>query len=431
MAYNKKAHLRDNIEAIRIAFALDKEKRQATQDEKEKLAAYSGFGGIKAVLNPAAKQEDIQYWKASEHDLFPVVTELYQVLRDGAKDDAEYKRYVSSLKNSVLTAFYTPKPVIDALALALNNSGIKPQRFLEPSAGAGAFISSFKETVPDAEVTGFEKDLLTGKILSHLHPQDKIRIEGYEKMGGRYSQHYDVIASNIPFGDVAVFDPLLSKHEIPAVSQSTKAIHNYFFTKSVMAAREGGLIAFITSQGVLNSEQNKPIREYLVNSCNVVSAIRLPNNLFTEEAGTEVGSDLIILQRKNDNILPTQRQQDFIESRKLSNGISVNNLFKDFDRVIQTDVKVGTDPYGKPAMEFTHSGGTEAIAATLYRMLNEDFTQHLDVQYYQSHAQNTAEQLRSQVAPTAEIRQTPNLDETRLPDDLSPFWQEVEDFLTQ
>lgn len=431
MAYNKKAHLRDNIEAIRIAFALDKEKRQATDEEKIKLTAYSGFGGIKAVLNPAAKQEDIQYWKASEHDLFPLVTELHQVLRDGAKDDAEYKRYVSSLKNSVLTAFYTPKPVIDALALALNNSGIKPRRFLEPSAGAGAFISSFKETAPDVEVTGFEKDLLTGKILSHLHPQDNIRIEGYEKMEGRYSQHYDVIASNIPFGDVAVFDPLLSKHEIPAVSQSTKAIHNYFFTKSVMAAREGGLIAFITSQGVLNSEQNKPIREHLMNSCNVVSAIRLPNNLFTEEAGTEVGSDLIILQRKNTTILPSQRQQDFIESRKLSNGISVNNLFKDFDRVIQTDVKVGTDPYGKPAMEFTHSGGTEAIAATLYRMLNEDFTQHLDVQHYQSHAQSTSEQLQSQVAPTVEMRQTPNLDETRFSDDLNPFWQEVEDFLTQ
>lgn len=402
MAYNKKAHLRDNIEAIRIAFALDHEKRQATDDEKIKLATYSGFGGIKAVLNPAAKPEDIQYWKASEHDLFPLVTELHQVLRDGAKDDTEYKRYVSSLKNSVLTAFYTPKPIIDALALALNSSGIKPVRFLEPSAGAGAFISSFKEIVPDAEVTGFEKDLLTGKILSHLHSQDKIRIEGYEKMEGRYSQHYDVIASNIPFGDVAVFDPLLSKHEILAVSQSTKAIHNYFFTKSVMAAREGGLIAFITSQGVLNSEQNKPIREHLMNSCHVVSAIRLPNNLFTEEAGTEVGSDLIILQRKNENILPTQRQQDFIETRKLSNGISINNLFKDFDRVIQTDVKIGTDPYGKPAMEFTHSGGTEGIATTLYQMLNEDFSKHLDLEHYLSHAPEKQEQ-QEIVAPTINL----------------------------
>ncbi|WP_050708404.1 hypothetical protein [Dysgonomonas sp. HGC4] len=145
MAYNRKAHLRHYIEAIRIAFAFDKEKRQATDDEKIKQAIYSGFGGIKAVLNPAAKPEDITHWKTSEHDLFPLVTELHQVLRDGTKDDAEYKRYVSSLKNSVLTAFYTPKPVVDALTLALNNSGIKAQQFLEPSAGTGVFISSFKK----------------------------------------------------------------------------------------------------------------------------------------------------------------------------------------------------------------------------------------------------------------------------------------------
>lgn len=385
MAYNKKAHLQDNIDAIRIVFSLDREKREATDSEKEKLVAYSGFGGIKAVLNPVSKPEDIEYWKASERDLFPLVTELHQVLQEGANDDNEYKRYVNSIKNSVLTAFYTPKPVVDALALALSNSDVKPMSFLEPSAGVGAYISSFKEIAPDAEVTGFEKDLLTGKILSHLYPQDKIRIEGYEKMEERYLQHYDVIASNIPFGDVAVFDPLLSKHDDAVVSQSTKAIHNYFFTKSVMAAREGGLIAFITSQGVLNSEQNKPIREYLMNSCTVVSTIRLPNNLFTEEAGTEVGSDLVILQRKNDNTLSTGRKQDFIESRKLSNGIPINNMFKDFDRVIHTDVKVGTDPYGKPAMEFNHSGGVDAIASTLYEMLKEDFSKYLDVELFQSH----------------------------------------------
>ncbi|MDT9694049.1 hypothetical protein Q5762_38130, partial [Streptomyces sp. P9(2023)] len=92
-----------------------------------------------------------------------------------------------------------------------------PNRFLEPSAGTGAFISSFNNIAPEADVKSFEKDLLTGKILSHLYPQDKVRLEGYEKMDGRYAQHFDVIASNIPFGDVSVFDPLLSNHEIPAV----------------------------------------------------------------------------------------------------------------------------------------------------------------------------------------------------------------------
>ena len=421
--------MRQNIDAIKLALRLDKEQKKATPEEREILAKYSGFGGIKAILNPADKPEDIQRWSKSEVELFPLVQELHEVLRESSPTPEVYKRYVSSLKSSILTAFYTPKPVIDALADALKDSGITPTRFLEPSAGTGAFISSFKETAPEAKVTSFEKDLLTGKILSHLYPDDKVRIEGYEKMEGRYSQHFDVIASNIPFGDVSVFDPLLSNHEIPAVKQSTQAIHNYFFVKSVMSAREGGIIAFIASQGVLNSEQNKPIREYLMNTCDVVSTIRLPNNLFSDHAGTEVGSDLIILQRNNKNIVPSQRQQDFIESRKLSNGISINNLFRDFDRVVQTSSKIDTDPYGKPAIVFTHEGGVDGIAKDLRQMLKEDFSQHLDLQHYQTHAQNTAER---QIAATAEIKPTLESNSNDLnplwqTDELDPFWQAIED----
>jgi hypothetical protein len=460
MSYNKRTHLRQNIDAIKLALKLDRKHREATPEEREILAAYSGFGGIKTILSPADKPEDIQRWSKSEAGLFPLVQELHEVLRENSPTPEVYKRYVSSLKSSILTAFYTPKPVIDALAEALKDSGITPTRFLEPSAGTGTFISSFKETAPEAKVTGFEKDLLTGKILSLLYPQDKVRIEGYEKMEGRYSQHFDVIASNIPFGDVSVFDPLLSNHEIPAVKQSTQAIHNFFFVKSVQAAREGGIIAFITSQGVLNSEQNKPIREYLMNTCDVVSAIRLPNNLFFDHAGTEVGSDLIILQRNNKNIVPSQRQQDFIESRKLSNGISINNLFRDFSRVIQTHSKTDTDPYGKPAIVFTHEGGVEGIAKDLRQMLKEDFSQHLDLQHYQIYApeqevrrerKSTAqpdweenspgfedvlsdEQLAEQGFSTTHREQHPEnnkstskSEEISYPDDLNPFWQAVED----
>ena len=403
MSYNKRTHLRQNIDAIKLALRLDKEHRKATPEEREILAKYSGFGGIKAILNPADKPEDIEQWSKSEVELFPLVQELHEILRESSPTPEVYKRYVSSLKSSILTAFYTPKPVIDALADALKHSGITPTRFLEPSAGTGAFISSFKDVAPEVKVTGFEKDLLTGKILSHLYPDDKVRIESYEKMEGRYSQHFDVIASNIPFGDISVFDPQLSNHEIPAVKQSTQAIHNYFFVKSVMSAREGGIIAFITSQGVLNSEQNKPIREYLMNTCDVVSAIRLPNNLFSDHAGTEVGSDLIILQRNNNNIALSQRQQDFIDSRKLSNGISINNLFRDFDRVVQTSSKIDTDPYGKPAIIFTHDGGVEGIAKDLRQMLKEDFSQHLDLLRY---LRNTSEQQQSQAAIAVEIKPT-------------------------
>lgn len=407
MSYNKKTHLRDNIDAIKLALRLDKDKTKATPEEREILARYSGFGGIKAILSPADKPEDINRWSKSEVELFPLVSELHEVLREASATPEEYKRYISSLKSSILTAFYTPTPVIDAISESLRDSGITPARFLDPSAGVGAFVSSFKETAPQSEIYCFEKDLITGKILSQLYPEDKIRIEGYEKMEGRYSQFYDLIASNIPFGDTSVFDPLLSNHSEQEVKQSTQSIHNYFFVKSAMSAREGGLIAFITSQGVLNSEQNKPIRELLMRSCDLVSAIRLPNNLFTDHAGTEVGSDLIILQRNNKNIEPTKRQQDFIESRKLSNGISINNLFRDFNRVVQTSSKVDTDPYGKPAIVFDHNGGIEGISNEIKRMLKEDFAQHLDIQHYQNYSQNNPAQAVEQSSPviSKEIQQ--------------------------
>jgi len=425
MSYNKRTHLRQNIDAIKLALRLDKEQKKATPEEREILAKYSGFGGIKAILNPADKPEDIERWSKSEVELFPLVQELHEVLRESSPTPEVYKRYVSSLKSSILTAFYTPKPVIDVLADALKDSGITPTRFLEPSAGTGAFISSFKDIAPEANVTSFEKDLLTGKILSHLYPDDKVRIEGYEKMEGRYSQHFDVIASNIPFGDVSVFDPLLSNHEIPAVKQSTQAIHNYFFVKSVMSAREGGLIAFITSQGVLNSEQNKPIREYLMNSCDVVSAIRLPNNLFSDHAGTDVGSDLIVLQRNNKNIVPSQRQQDFIESRKLSNGISINNLFRDFNRVVQTRSKIDTDPYGKPAIVFTHEGGIEGIATDLRQMLKDDFSKHLDLQRYQNYAQENPAQSVTQQSQSAKLDNSNQITEQDI-QELSDYASEMD-----
>lgn len=149
-----------------------------------------------------------------------------------------------------------------------------------------------------------------------------------------------------------------------------------------MSAREGGIITFITSQDILNSGQNKPIREYLMSNCNVVPAIRLSNNLFSDFAGIEVGSDLIISQRNNTNTQLNQRQQDFIESRKLSNGISINNLFRDFDRVVQTHSKIDTDPYGKPAIVFSHDGGVDGIVKDLKRMLSENLSQHLNLNHY-------------------------------------------------
>lgn len=379
MAFNKKTHLRQNIDALKTAFTLDRERRAPTPEEERTLGAYSGFGAIKEVLeNPTGKPD--------KDGMATLVAELHEVIRANTPDEREYKRYMDGIKNSVLTAFYTPPKVADAIVEAIWDTRIAPQRILDPSAGTGVFVNAVDFHDPYAEITCFEKDPATGLILKHLHPEKRVRIQGFERIEPKYAGYYDVAVSNIPFGDVALFDPFFSTHTDPVRRQGTRALHNYFFMKSVDMVREGGLVAFITSQGVLNAEQGRPVREWLMNRCEPVSAIRLPNNLFTEHAGTEVGSDLVILQKKAATGELSERQRDFIESRKLSNGIRINNLFQSFDRVIHTEAKVGKDPYGKPAMEFTHAEGVDGIDREMRRMLSEDFNRHFNESYCLEHA---------------------------------------------
>ena len=463
--FNKAEHLRQNIEAIKTAFAIESGAVECTSQERKVLAGYSGFGGIKAILNTPPSEVPVEKWPKTDQVLYPLVKELYEVIREQTPDEKTAKRYLDGIKKSVLTAFYTPPAVVDALHSELLKSGVKPDRFLDPSAGTGIFGQYADLVNPAAEITCFEKDPMTALILKSLNPEFSIRAQGYETIEPKYNGYYDIAASNIPFGDVALFDPAFSTSTDPARRQGTRTLHNYFFMKSVDTVRDGGIIAFITSQGVLNSEQNRPVREWLADRCDVVSAIRLPNNLFTDHAGTEVGSDLVVLQKRPPGEYPlTQRQTDFIESRKLSNGISINNLFQQLDRVIQTDAKVGTDPYGKPAMEFTHSGGETGIAEDLRRMLGEDFPKHLDLERYLSFAPQRAEQTQErkvdapQVEPeqhtTVDIagasnkveadvstshlqrpqegEQQPNdLNPLWQTDDLDPFWEAVEEHFEQ
>ena len=382
MAYNKTEHLRRNIEAIRTAFALEREQRAATPEERDVLRAYSGFGAIKEVLEPLPHKQ--------ETALTPLIEELHAVLKENTGGEREYKRYLDGLKASVLTAFYTPEPVTDAIMRMLYNAGVVPVRALEPSAGTGAFAEYLRRYNEEAEITCFEKDPLTVLILHRLHPDDTVRVQGFETIEPAYEGHFDLITSNIPFGDVSLFDPAFSSSRDPVRRQGAWAIHNYFFMKSVDLVRDGGLVAFITSQGVADAERNRPVREWLMERCDLVAAVRLPNNLFTDHAGTEVGSDLIVLQKNSAARPLSERQRDFIETRTLSNGITVNNSFQSLDRVVQTSAKVGTNPYGKPAMEFTHAGGVEGIARALADMLAEDMERHFNRELYESHAPKTA-----------------------------------------
>ena len=383
MAFNKKQRLRENIEAIRTAFTLEKEQRTPTARERALLERYCGFGGLKCILNPARELTDAVYWAKSDLELFAPTVELHRLIRENSRDETEYRRYVDSLKASVLTAFYTPQAIADTIADVLHDHKVRPRLVLEPSAGMGAFISPVLSNNPQAEVMAFEKDLLTGKLLGHLYPQQKIRTEGFEKIEKPFLNHFDLAISNIPFGDFGVFDAEFSRSASFGRRSAQKAIHDYFFLKGLDAVRDGGIVAFVTSQGVLNSSRVS-VRNEMFSKANLVSAIRLPNNLFTDNAGTEAGSDLIILQKDLQKKELTQEERVLTIIQTEHNGGLTDNAYFAYhtERIIHTDAKRGTDPYGKPAMVYTHSGGVEGIAMDLYRMLSEDLSARLDMERY-------------------------------------------------
>lgn len=390
MAFSKKEHLKHNIVALRIAFRLEQEKRQSTETERQQMMLYSGFGGLKFVLNPIDTPDAIGKWVKSEQDLFPLSQELHQLLRENTADEKQYRQYVDSMRSSVLTAFYTPPPVIKAIVDSIKGNGISIERFLEPSAGIGAFIEAFKNDRV-SQITAYEKELLTGKVLKQLYPDSSIRITGFEEIPDREKESYDLIASNIPFGDISVFDLSFVRSKDTARAQAARSIHNYFFLKGIDVLRDGGLIAFITSQGVLNSQKNEPIRQVLMQNCNLISAIRLPNNLFTDYAGTEVGSDLIILQKNTGKQGLSELENRFCQTYITSDNTINNTLFENGQRVVHTSLYKGTDMYGKPTWIYEHQDGIEGIAKDLKEMLTADFAIRFDIGLYNGqHNMDTA-----------------------------------------
>ena len=403
MAFNRKQKLRDNIEAIRTAFILDRENRTATTEERAILQRYCGFGGLKCILNPAKELTDAVRWAKSDLELFAPTVELHRLIRENSKDETEYKRFVDSLKASVLTAFYTPKEITDTIADVLADHSVRPARILEPSAGVGVFVDSVLRHSPGADVMAFEKDLLTGTILRHLYPDQKMRTCGFEKIERPFNNYFDLAVSNIPFGDIAVFDPEFQRSDSFGRRSAQNAIHNYFFLKGLDAVRDGGIVAFITSQGVLNSTKTS-VRDEMFRQAHLVSAIRLPNNLFTDNAGTEVGSDLIILQKdlKKTEMSQDERLMTVIQTDTKTDLTDNAYFIHHPERIVHTMAKLDTDPYGKPAMVYLHEGKTEGIAGDLRRMLDEDFHFRLVMRLYSGSIQRSRMEEKVTVPKEAE-----------------------------
>ena len=388
-------------------FLLEREKRTPTAEELDALRGYSGFGGLKCILYPAANLSDSTKWPKSEMPLFTQTMELHSLLRENAQSEQEYKRYVDSLKSSVLTAFYTPNVFVNTLIDTFNYFGIVPEKVLEPSSGIGVFVDAVKQKNRDANVMAYEKDLLTGKVLKALHPESIVRIEGFEKLAKPFENYFDMAVSNIPFGDIAVFDAAYTNSKEPVRRQAAKMVHNYFFLKALDAVHNGGVVAFITSLGVMDSPTSAPIREEMLGHADLVSAVRLPNNLFTENANTEVGSDLIILQKNTAKKELAETDSLFINVEDVD-GIWTSAYFVAHgDHIVHTSAKRDTDPYGKPAMEYIHEGGVNGIAADMAKVVQADISVHFDYSLYRGKAVKDAEVVKEKtVTHEAEQQRT-------------------------
>ncbi len=280
MSYNKLKALVANVEAIETAMQIHLQGRQATPKEKEILSLYSGFGGIKEVLNIGTE-------KPVGGDMAEPIQRLQELINTYPHFTEPMRHNVmEGIKASVLTAFYTPKILVDAVATQIHttfkDNGLQMRSFLEPSTGIGGFLPV---AMPNTYDYAIEKDPISGLILSLLHDNTVTRTTGFETIDEQGFEHtkFDVIASNIPFGNFRVFDAELWKKG-GIYEQATKTIHNYFFVKAMELLNEGGLLAFVTSRGVADTPSNKFVRDYLVNHADLISAIRLPDTLSCKQA---------------------------------------------------------------------------------------------------------------------------------------------------
>lgn len=377
MNYNKLQALAANTAAIETAYRVRNEKRTATAAERETLSLYSGFGGIKEVLDLGTNAPMSDKMKQTLDHLVCVLQAIAQ------DDETLYRELVDSIKASVLTAFYTPKFLIEAVTdqiqATFQANGLLMKSFLEPSAGIGGFLPV---SMSDTYKAAFEKDLATGLVLSALHPDARVIVDGFETIGAQELEHgsFDVIASNIPFGTINVFDADFERRGTP-YKQSLKAIHNYFFIKAMELLNEGGLLAFITSRGVADSPSNRFVRDYLVHHAHIITALRLPDTLFMQTGGIEVGSDLIILQKDSHKQNLTTRERLFLETcrERTSQGLETEHANKAFSlpqSTLSTGTAIGTNQFGKLVRKYEWNGTEEAIHQRLAEILRANFTHY-------------------------------------------------------
>lgn len=282
----------DNIAAIKTLKHFEAENRNATPEEQEILSKYTGWGGMAKV--------------------FELGNSHYDEVK-GLLTNDEY----AAARKSAISAFYTSPVIIKEIYSKLSDMGFSKGKLLEPSCGVGNFIGMIPEDM-QAKVTGVELDSLTGRIAKKLYPESQIQICGFENSNLK-SESFDVAVGNVPFGDIRVYDKKYNKENL--------LIHDYFFSKSLDMVKPGGVVAFITSKGTLD-KRNDTARRLLAEKAEFLGAVRLPNNAFKANAGTEVTSDIIFLQKRTEPITITSENEPlWIKTTKDENGIEMNAYF--------------------------------------------------------------------------------------------------------
>ena len=301
-----------NVEAIKVLKKCETEDRFATKEEQEILSKYVGWGGL-----PQAFDELDSSWSNEYHILKNLL------------DEQEY----SQARESTLTAFYTPPVVIRSMYKTLENMGLKTGNVLEPSCGVGNFIGMLPDSLENCKLYGVELDSISGRIARQLYQKSTVAVQGYEETNLPNS-FFDVAVGNVPFGDFKVLDKKYDKYKF--------LIHDYFFAKTLDKVRPGGVIAFVTSKGTLDKE-NPSVRKYIAQRADLLGAIRLPNNTFKANAGTEVTSDIIFLQ-KRDSI--TDIVPDWVYLGENEDGIKMNQYFIDNPDMIMGKMEMISTRFG-------------------------------------------------------------------------------------
>ena len=329
-----------NIAAIRTLFQLEQEHRGATAEEQEVLSQYVGWGGLPDAFDPDKSNWSKEY------------TEL-----KGLLSEDEY----AAARGSVLNAHYTSPTVIHAIYDAVERMGFRSGNILEPSMGVGNFFGILPDTMADSRLYGVELDSITGRIAKMLYPQADITVAGFETTDRR--DFYDLAVGNVPFGQYKVNDKAYNKLGF--------SIHNYFFAKAIDQVRPGGVVAFVTSRYTMDSKDSTA-RKHMAERADLLGAIRLPNNAFRANAGTDVVSDIIFLQKRD---RPADIEPDWVQLGKTEDGFAINQYFTDHPEMVLGVLSTESTQYGREELTVAPIEG-----ANLADQLAEA-VQHIEGQY--------------------------------------------------